>query len=79
MELLLFGITKDITGTNRLIVPVSEGISTVGALKQWLAQQYPALGKLRSLAVAVDNEYAKDDQPLTGSNEIALIPPVSGG
>jgi molybdopterin synthase sulfur carrier subunit len=79
MELLLFGITKDITGANRLTVPVNEGISTVGALKQWLAQQYPALGNLRSLAVAVDHEYAEDSQPLNGSNEIALIPPVSGG
>jgi molybdopterin synthase sulfur carrier subunit len=79
MELLLFGITKDIAGTNRLTVPASEGITDVGALKQWLALQYPALGNLRSLAVAVDNEYAKDDQPLTDKNEIALIPPVSGG
>jgi len=79
MELLLFGITKDIAGTNRLTIPGSLGITTVGALKQWLAQQYPALGKLRSVAVAVDNEYAKDEQSLTGSNEIALIPPVSGG
>jgi len=79
MELLLFGITKDITGANRLTVPVNEGISTVGALKRWLAQQYPALANLRSLAVAVDHEYAEDSQPLTGSNEIALIPPVSGG
>ena len=79
MELLLFGIVKDIIGTARLTVPASHDISTVGALKQWLVQHYPTLVNLKSLAVAVDSEYAKDDQLLTGNNEIALIPPVSGG
>jgi molybdopterin synthase sulfur carrier subunit len=79
MELLLFGVVKEMAGTGRLLVPATEAIATVGALKQWLAVQYPGLGRLRSLAVAVNNEYAADDQPLQAGNEIAIIPPVSGG
>jgi len=79
MELLLFGITKDIIGTNRLYIPVNENITDIAALKSWLSAQYPALQKLRSLAIAVNREYADDQQLLTGTEEIALIPPVSGG
>jgi molybdopterin synthase sulfur carrier subunit len=79
MEVLLFGITKEITGTARLAIPAGENITDVTGLKQWLYKQYPALSALGSVAIAVDNEYAKDNQPLTGTAEIALIPPVSGG
>ncbi|MCJ8210053.1 molybdopterin converting factor subunit 1 [Mucilaginibacter sp. RS28] len=79
MEILLFGITRDITGQQRLNVPADQNIVTVKGLKQWLVEQYPAIGKLSSLAVAVNNTYAEDEDNLTPESEIALIPPVSGG
>jgi molybdopterin converting factor subunit 1 len=79
MELLLFGIAREIAGTGRLLVPVTAATATVSALKQWLSEQYPELGRLRSLAVAVNSEYAADDQVLQAGYEIAIIPPVSGG
>ena len=78
MELKLFGIAKDIVGSNKLTV-ASDEFATVGDLKQWLSQQYPRLQQLRSVAIAVDSEYAEDDQSLQHAHEIALIPPVSGG
>ncbi|WP_205500817.1 molybdopterin converting factor subunit 1 [Rufibacter psychrotolerans] len=79
MEILLFGITREIVGSGTLKIKPEETIQTVGQLKAWLAGQYPAMGKLSSLAVAVDSEYADDDQPLQSGQEVALIPPVSGG
>lgn len=79
MNVLLFGITREITGQSRIVIPEYAGINTVKALKDWLGQQYPALQSLSSLAVAVDSEYAQDDDVLTAEQEIALIPPVSGG
>jgi molybdopterin synthase sulfur carrier subunit len=79
LKILLFGITREITGQSRLTVPTEEGIITVKALKAWLGQQYPAMKGLTSLAVAVNNEYAQDDDILNPEHEIALIPPVSGG
>ncbi|GGK68577.1 molybdopterin converting factor subunit 1 [Rufibacter glacialis] len=79
MEILLFGITREIVGRNSLEVPSKETIQTVGQLKAWLGAQYPALNKLSSLAVAVDSEYAHDHQTLSPGQEVALIPPVSGG
>lgn len=78
MTIKLFGIAKDITGSNTIHVSV-DTIATVGALRHWLAAEYPAFAKLKSLAVAVDSEYAEDEQNITDAEEIALIPPVSGG
>jgi molybdopterin synthase sulfur carrier subunit len=79
VNILLFGITREITGKARLTIPTNAGITTVKALKAWLGQQYPAMQGLTSLAVAVDSEYAQDDDILNAGSEIALIPPVSGG
>ncbi len=79
MKILLFGITRDIIGQTQLTVPEGASLHTVKQLKDWLGQQYPAINTLSSLAVAVDSEYAADDDELTAGQEIALIPPVSGG
>jgi len=72
-----FGITKDILGGSQMTVQSSG--TTVSALRQALLQQYPALAGLRSVMIAVNNVYADDQISLTENDEIALIPPVSGG
>ena len=78
IKLLLFGITKDIIGHSSYEIEVNEG-TAVGDLKAVLIAQYPKLTDLASLMVAVNNQYAEDDVTLAHSDEIALIPPVSGG
>jgi molybdopterin converting factor small subunit len=70
LKIALFGIAREIVGQSTLEVAAPEGQSV---------QEYPALNRLSSLAVAVNNEYASDDAPLHERDEIALIPPVSGG
>ena len=81
MTILLFGIAKDIVGSSTLSMPVAKSvkIKTVGELKSYLAGAYPELTRLSSLAVAVNNNYATDDAEINSFDEIALIPPVSGG
>jgi len=79
MEVILFGISREIVGKKKLVIESSEKIQTVGELKQWMRKKYPPLQRLTSLAVAVDSEYADDRQPIADDNEVALIPPVSGG
>ena len=78
LSVLLFGIARDLTGQSTVSVPVGDKI-TVGDLLGQLHQQYPALTGIRSLLVAVNGEYAEPDQLLANHDEIALIPPVSGG
>ncbi|WP_445382188.1 molybdopterin converting factor subunit 1 [Robiginitalea sp. IMCC43444] len=81
MKILLFGITRDIIGDGSLMLAEedSKGLSTVGELKAQLKKEYPELDDLSSLAVAVNQQYATDEESINGSDEIALIPPVSGG
>ena len=80
MEVLLFGIAKDIVGKATLTISSEEKTPvSVSDLKQLLSETYPAFGKLSSLAVAVNSEYASDMVKLNSDDEIAIIPPVSGG
>ena len=81
MTILLFGVTKDIVGASSFAVPVSRAnkLKTVGALKEHLQNSYPELSRLSSLAVAVNNTYADENTLINSYDEIALIPPVSGG
>jgi len=78
VSILLFGITRDLTGQSTLSIPIQDE-TRVGDLLDQVRQQYPALAGVRSLLVAVNGEYAEVDQTLTSKDEIALIPPVSGG
>ena len=54
-------------------------IATVGELRQWLDKEYTLTADLKACMIAVNQEYAEDDQPIGPTDEIALIPPVSGG
>ncbi|GEJ46243.1 MoaD/ThiS family protein [Chryseobacterium sp. ON_d1] len=78
LKILAFGITKDIFGTSEKEIEIHEGVS-VKTLKELLEKDFPELKRLKSYFIAVDDEYAEDDQIITESNEIAIIPPVSGG
>ena len=74
----LFGITKDIVGNNTTEIEM-EQLSDVQAILERLKVFFPKLKEIKSLMVAVNSEYAEGDLLLTERDEIALIPPVSGG
>ena len=78
VNILLFGITKDIVGDSKLLLELKENAEVID-LKTKIAADYPKLQGLRSLMIAVNNEYALDNRQLKETDEIALIPPVSGG
>jgi molybdopterin synthase sulfur carrier subunit len=78
LKVTLYGITRDIVGTS-VIELLEPAPRTVGELLQEMRRQYPGLAELRSCAVAVNNEYAPDEQELHTVDDIALIPPVAGG
>ncbi len=73
----LFGITREIVGSP--ILEIEEVLESVGQLKTFMMTTYPKIKGLNSLLIAVNSEYAEDDQTLKSTDEIALIPPVSGG
>ena len=77
VTVLAFGIAKDIFGGSSADVNIDG--STTANLKKALETTYPRLKQLASYMVAVNSEYAQDDTQLTERDEIAIIPPVSGG
>jgi sulfur-carrier protein len=72
-----FGITRDITGAKEIVVELKG--QTVAELREELNKRFPQLTGLRSLLIAVNNTYAQDITAIQENDEIALIPPVSGG
>ncbi len=75
----LFARAKDLAGTDVVSLDLAPN-AVVADLRRRLAEQIPALAALlQRSALAVNEEFARDDQPLTGDAEVALLPPVSGG
>jgi sulfur-carrier protein len=72
-----FGVTREIFGTHEITVSCPG--QTVAALKEALFASYPPLKGLRSIFIAVNNTYADDQHLIQETDEIAIIPPVSGG
>lgn len=77
VNVLAFGVAKDIFGRSSVAAELS-GNKTAD-LKRSLEGRFPRLKRLASYMIAVNNEYASDDLILTENDEIAVIPPVSGG
>ena len=78
VHLLLFGITKDIIGDSPFTFEIKDN-NTAESLMEQLTKRFPRLKDLNSIAVAVNGEYAQATTVLSSKDEIALIPPVSGG
>ena len=54
--------------------------ATVGSVAQEVFERYPGLiGTPTALVLAVNEEYQLHDYELADGDEVALIPPVSGG
>jgi molybdopterin converting factor subunit 1 len=74
-----FAAAREIVGTAELVVDLPEG-STLSQLFDRIQRQFPRLqGLAGSLLFSVNREYAPSDRRLAAEDEVALIPPVSGG
>ena len=80
--ILLFGRLKDAFGADQ--VPLPAGAATVAHLRAGLARQHPDLAGMitaPSVRIAVNQELVLDEAgtPVSPADEIALLPPLSGG
>jgi molybdopterin converting factor subunit 1 len=75
----LFARGRELVGAETAVLAIPAG-ATVAALRHALAERYPAFVPLldRS-AIAVNHDFVEDSRILAESDEIAVIPPVSGG
>jgi len=75
----LFARLADLAGTRETEVEMGEGLSVAEAF-ELLCRRFPEMAGLAgSLMYAVNAEYVSPDHPLRAGDELALIPPVSGG
>ena len=75
----LFARLRDLAGTPEMQVEIPEG-SQAQTLWERIAREYPALESYTgSVSCAVNEEYAKLSTRLKNGDEIAFLPPVSGG
>jgi molybdopterin converting factor subunit 1 len=75
----LFARAKDLAGSDAVQVALPAG-ATVGDLRRKLQDDWPRLAELLPrCAIAVGGEFAGDTTPLEPDQEVAVLPPVSGG
>ncbi len=83
MKLLYFAWLKTKTGVVQEDVELPSGVGNVRELLDWLKDRGPgyaeALADLDAVRVAVNQEYARPDDPVGPGDEVALFPPVTGG
>jgi len=79
VRVLFFGRLKDIVGKAEEQAEVSEG-ARVEDLFERYGRNFPELSKFReSVAASVNQEFAEWRAPLAAGDEVAFLPPVSGG
>ena len=78
VKVLLFGAAASAAGTREVGIPAN-GV-TLSELWSIVTDKYPALAPMRgTLAFAINGEYAGLDEVVSAGDEVAVMPPVSGG
>lgn len=75
----LFARLREIAGSAELERDVPAGATLAGVWDQ-LASEFPAMAPYRaSISAAVNADYARLSAPVSDGDEVAFLPPVSGG
>jgi molybdopterin synthase sulfur carrier subunit len=83
MKILYFAVIREKIGFAEEDATPPASVATVGDLVAWLKTRgdnyVRALADSRAVRVAVNQEHVKFDHPVSGADEVALFPPVTGG
>lgn len=75
INIYLFGQLCEIAGGDRLVM---HGVKDTDELQIKLKQQFPGFAASKYL-IAIDKKMIRENTPINGKNDIALLPPFSGG
>lgn len=76
----LFAMVREIVGQEEILLTVSGNPPTVQLVREHLLSEYPALLPLLPFSqISVNEEIQPDDAILSQGDEVAVLPPVSGG
>jgi molybdopterin converting factor subunit 1 len=79
IRVLYFGVLKDFFECSGKSIEMEEGASVADLLKVQRGSAKGGDALWDSIAVAVNQEYARVTDVLQDGDEVALLPPVSGG
>jgi molybdopterin synthase catalytic subunit len=81
LQVRLFAVLRERAGRDSLEIEVAEGATVADALRALGAESEPLAVALEAMPVvmAVNRSYVGEDAALSAGDELALIPPVSGG
>jgi sulfur-carrier protein len=77
VKVRLFASLRELAGASEVDAEGSTVAEVVDALSARYGRRFDTI--VRTGSVVVDGERARPDTTLTGSEEVALLPPVSGG
>ncbi|MGI8911761.1 MAG: MoaD/ThiS family protein [Rubrobacteraceae bacterium] len=78
IRVLFFGAAADRAGTREM--EISAEAATLDELWPLLEERHPGLSPMRgTLAFAINGEYARGGDHVSPGDEVAVLPPVSGG
>lgn len=79
IRILVFGVLKDVLSESPAAIELPDRACVQDLLDSFRKSFAPDEALFQSLAIAVNREYASADHPLHDGDEVALLPPVSGG
>lgn len=80
VTVIFYGVLKQDVGTKQQALDLPGDTPTVGALADVLAARYPNVAtRLPTVAFAVHDALVARDHVLREGDQVALLPPVSGG
>jgi MoaE-MoaD fusion protein len=79
INVLLFGVLRELAGRSSETIELAEAARAREVLSYY-ARQFPRFeAMIPALAISVNREYSEADRVLRPGDEVALLPPVSGG
>jgi sulfur-carrier protein len=75
IKVYFFGILTDITGTSEQEI---KDVENVSSLKSWLWRNYPK-SKEMDFQISLNNKILEGKSDFKNGDEVALLPPFSGG
>lgn len=79
LRVRLFAVLRERTGQDEVLLEGVPDGATIGDVKELVARTLPDVGDLGSIAGVVGTAYASDSRTVGPDDEVALLPPVSGG
>lgn len=73
-----YGIAAEILGKRQTILHVTPN-HTAAQIKTIILERYPELGNINGFQLAFGNNFAQEEDIISGETQVSILPPVSGG